>query len=101
MKQTININCRASANSLEKKLKEYEKQGWKVISKERGSWWGKIGNSYNWSIILEREDDCPPNNQIRKNEENIVEQLVKLKELLDSNALTQDEYDLLKKRLFK
>ena len=100
MKQTITIRCRASAKGLEKKIREYEKQGWRVISKERGSWWGKIGNSYNWSIILEREDNCPPNHQISKNEENIVEQLVKLKELLDSNALTQDEYDLLKKRLF-
>lgn len=128
MKQTITIRCRASAKGLEKKIREYEKQGWRVISKERGSWWGKVGNSYNWSVIFEREEsyqlenqhskkeesiieqrptnlkreDChPSNNQIPEDEESIIDQIIKLKELLDSNALTQEEYDLLKKRILK
>jgi len=101
MKQTITVSFRASNKGAEKKIQEYEKEGWKVISKERGSWWGKMGSTYNWRLVLEREDtsESEKDESEKSNKENVVDQLVKLKKLLDEGAINQEEYEILKKRI--
>ena len=61
MSQIMNIQIRASEKGLGEQLKPYFQKGWRVLSKQRGSWWGKIGNSYNWNITLEKYDEVKKN----------------------------------------
>ena len=91
MKQTITLNFRASERGLQEKLKDYYDKGWKLISKERGSWWGKIGNTYNYRVILEREEKPSL-------EESDFDRLMKLKELRDSGGLSEEEYQIAKRK---
>ena len=92
MKQTITLTFRASEGGLQEKLKDYYSQGWKLVSKEKGSWWGKIGNTYNYRVILEREDKA-------STEDNDFDKLLKLKELKDSGGLSEEEYEIAKKKI--
>ena len=94
MKQTITLNFRASEGGLQEKLKDYYNQGWKLVSKERGSWWGKIGNTYNWRVILEREEQP-------SFEESDFDRLLKLKELKDSGGLSEEEYEIAKNKILE
>ncbi|MBO5528084.1 MAG: SHOCT domain-containing protein [Bacilli bacterium] len=94
MKQTITVNLRASENGLQAKLKEYFDQGWKLVAKQRGSWWGKIGNTYNWNVRLEREDGTKQNTST-------ADELMKYKKLLDEGAITESEYQSIKEKILK
>ena len=98
MSQTITISVRATESGLEKQLQPYFDKGWHVLSKRRGSWWGKMGNTYNWSVILEKEDEKRPA-VAPTNLSSITDELTKLSKLTESGAITNEEYEQLKKRL--
>lgn len=98
MSQTITISVRSSESGLEKELRPYLSKGWHVLSKRRGTWWGKIGTTYNWQVVLEKPDEPRPAPQ-RGNLSNVTEELAKLAKLKQDGVITEEEYEKLKKRL--
>ena len=98
MSQTITISVRASESGLQNELRPYLAKGWRVLSKQRGSWWGKIGTTYNWRVTLEKPDE-PRTSEKRESPANVTEELTKLAKLKADGAITEEEYEKLKKRL--
>ncbi len=100
------INVRASQGSLSKKLSEYTNAGWRIVSTAKGSEFTRVLNTYKWTVVLERSDTPKQtdsqlySNEISTSGTDYCDQLIEAKQLLDSGALTQEEYDMLKKMIF-
>ena len=88
------ITIRASQSGLEKHLSHYLNAGWKIVSTTRGSEWGRVLNTYRWTVILEK-DDVNSSNKLGST----ADELLKAKRLLDSGAISEEEYQKLKDKI--
>ena len=88
------ITIRASQSGLEKHLSYYLNAGWKIVSTTRGSEWGRVLNTYRWTVILEKED-ANDSNRLGTT----ADELLKAKRLLDSGAISEEEYQKLKDKI--
>ena len=89
------IEIRSSQGALAEKLYDYTRQGWRIVSTNRGSEWTRILNTYKWMVILEKDDPAPKTTSSNS----IADELIKAKQLLDSGAITETEYNALKNKL--
>ena len=97
-KQEI-ITIRSSAGNLEDKLREWTDDGWRIVSTTRGSEWTRVWNTYKWTVVLEKEEKVVQKKPSQTDKTSDLDELIKLKKLLDDNAITQEEYDILKKKI--
>ena len=92
------ITVRSSQGNLANKLMTYLNDDWKVVSTARGSEWGRILNTYSWTVVLEKDDVVASNS---KSTSSARDELLKARRLLDSRAITQEEYQKLKDKILK
>ena len=85
MSRTMNVQIQASERDLEERLKHFLRKGWRIKSKQRDGSLGKLDNTYNWTVILEREDG------VRQSASN-ADGLTKYKRLLDEDTITEREH---------
>lgn len=93
-----NITVRSSQGNLANKLMTYLNDDWKVVSTARGSEQGRILNTYSWTVVLEKDDVVASNS---KSTSSATDELLKARRLLDSRAITQEEYQKLKDKILK
>ncbi|MDL2292571.1 SHOCT domain-containing protein [Acholeplasma sp. OttesenSCG-928-E16] len=86
------IELRASKKNLNAHLQAYEGSGWKILSVVRGSGWLRVLNTYPWVVTMSKDENEEVNSSV-------TDELIKAKELLDSNAITKEEYEVLKKKI--
>ena len=91
------VEVRASQGSLSNKLSEYLKAGWTIVSTTRGSEWTRILNTYKWTVVLEKAE---PKKE-EKPHSTIASELMNAKQLLDSGAITKEEFNKIKEKLLK
>ena len=92
------ITVRSSQGNLTNKLMTYLTDDWKVVSTARGSEQGRILNTYSWTVVLEKDDVVASNS---KSTSSATDELLKARRLLDSRAITQEEYQKLKDKILK
>ncbi len=93
--KVVTIRCRQG--NLEKYLEDYRKEGWRVVSTTKGPEITRIFFTYNWTIVLEKDDHRPAPKPVVK--PTPADELLKAKKLLDDGAITEDEYDKLKQKI--
>lgn len=90
------VEVRASQGSLSKKLSEYLNDGWRIVSTTQGSEWTRLLNTYKWTVVLEKDE---PKKEEKTN--NVASELMNAKQLLDSGAITEEEFNKIKDNLLK
>ena len=91
------VTVRASQKGLSDELEEYTSQGWRIISTTKGSEWTRIFNTYKWTVVLEKPEIKKP----IPSRPSVVEEIAKAKSLLDSGAITKEEFERIKADLLK
>lgn len=89
------IEIRSSQGALAENLSYYTKQGWRIVSTTKGSEWTRMFNTYKWTVVLEKNKPAPKTTSSNS----IADELIKAKQLLDSGAITETEYNALKNKL--
>ena len=97
MIKTIQIRTK-NEKELQKVIDEYIESGWKLVSKTMdrkwNPWMGKVFTVPTWSLTFSK-----PDQESQCEQKTFIDELRKAKELLDSGAITKEEYEILKMKI--
>ena len=91
------ITIRSSQGNLDDNLKEYTRNGWRIVSTTKGSEWTRVFNTYKWTIVLEKAETVKQ--KPAESGSSVTEELEKAYKLYESNAITLEEYNRLKEKI--
>ena len=96
MIKTIEIKTKREYE-IEETITEYEKDGWVLVNKIKNNnfnpWKGALFSTPIWTLTFSKPDVKQPSN--------VTDEIKKAKDLLDAGAITQEEFEAIKKKLLK